>query len=332
MPCEYYNELAGMMTDSAIMLNMIEDSLPNVINHLQKFNSEIFIKNLLYKWFISLFMENMNKKICYVIFDFFLFEGNLILFKAKILIIFLIKDKILNIKNISDINNFFENEIKNFYHQNFAEFLMKNNLFKFDMNYINKKRKEIIIRTKEQILKTFELKKLKNNNNEENIQCDFDFPECLKKNEPKINSFFIYKQINFPKIIEDFYDHRHNIENLNKNRIELENLRLKKLSEFNDKNVIQTEIFGNLLIERQKHYCNCNRSAREEILGELNEEKVTNMKLFFEEKNKNSKKIGKKIANQINNINLTNINNTVSNIDNQNKKNSVRESFLNLEE
>ncbi len=330
MPCEYFNELAGMMTDSAIMLNMIEESLPNVINHLQKFNSEIFLKNLLYKWFISLFMENMNKKICNVIFDFFLFEGNLILFKATILIIFLIKEKILNINNFSDMNNFFEKEIKNFNHQNFAEFLMKNNFFKFDMNYINKKRKEIIIRTKEQILKTFELKKLRKNNNEE-IQCDFDFPECLKKNsEPKINSFFIYKQINFPKIIEDFYDYRHNIKILNKNRIEIENNRLKKISEFNDKNVIQTEIFGNLLIERQKHFCNCNRSSREEILGELNEEKITNMKLFFEEKNKNSKKIQKNLNNQ--NFNLNNINNTVSNIDNQNKKNSIKKSFINLEE
>ena len=330
MPCEYFNELAGMMTDSAIMLNMIEESLPNVINHLQKFNSEIFLKNLLYKWFISLFMENMNKKICYVIFDFFLFEGNLILFKATILIIFLIKEKILNINNFSDMNNFFEKEIKNFNHQNFAEFLMKNNFFKFDMNYINKKRKEIIIRTKEQILKTFELKKLRKNNNEE-IQCDFDFPECLKKNsEPKINSFFIYKQINFPKIIEDFYDYRHNIKILNKNRIEIENNRLKKISEFNDKNVIQTEIFGNLLIERQKHFCNCNRSSREEILGELNEEKITNMKLFFEEKNKNSKKIQKNLNNQ--NLNLNNINKTVSNIDNQNKKNSIKKSFINLDE
>ncbi len=330
MPCEYFNELAGMMTDSAIMLNMIEESLPNVINHLQKFNSEIFLKNLLYKWFISLFMENMNKKICNVIFDFFLFEGNLILFKATILIIFLIKEKILNINNFSDMNNFFEKEIKNFNHQNFAEFLMKNNFFKFDMNYINKKRKEIIIRTKEQILKTFELKKLRKNNNEE-IQCDFDFPECLKKNsEPKINSFFIYKQINFPKIIEDFYDYRHNIKILNKNRIEIENNRLKKISEFNDKNVIQTEIFGNLLIERQKHFCNCNRSSREEILGELNEEKITNMKLFFEEKNKNSKKIQKNLNNQ--NFNLNNINNTVSNIDNQNKKNSIKKSFINLDE
>ena len=330
MPCEYFNELAGMMTDSAIMLNMIEESLPNVINHLQKFNSEIFLKNLLYKWFISLFMENMNKKICYVIFDFFLFEGNLILFKATILIIFLIKEKILNINNFSDMNNFFEKEIKNFNHQNFAEFLMKNNFFKFDMNYINKKRKEIIIRTKEQILKTFELKKLRKNNNEE-IQCDFDFPECLKKNsEPKINSFFIYKQINFPKIIEDFYDYRHNIKILNKNRIEIENNRLKKISEFNDKNVIQTEIFGNLLIGRQKHFCNCNRSSREEILGELNEEKITNMKLFFEEKNKNSKKIQKNLNNQ--NFNLNNINKTVSNIDNQNKKNSIKKSFINLDE
>ncbi len=330
MPCEYFNELAGMMTDSAIMLNMIEESLPNVINHLQKFNSEIFLKNLLYKWFISLFMENMNKKICYVIFDFFLFEGNLILFKATILIIFLIKEKILNINNFSDMNNFFEKEIKNFNHQNFAEFLMKNNFFKFDMNYINKKRKEIIIRTKEQILKTFELKKLRKNNNEE-IQCDFDFPECLKKNsEPKINSFFIYKQINFPKIIEDFYDYRHNIKILNKNRIEIENNRLKKISEFNDKNVIQTEIFGNLLIERQKHFCNCNRSSREEILGELNEEKITNMKLFFEEKNKNSKKIQKNLNNQ--NFNLNNINKTVYNIDNKNKKNSIKKSFINLEE
>jgi hypothetical protein len=330
LPCEYFNELAGMMTDSAIMLNMIEESLPNVINHLQKFNSEIFLKNLLYKWFISLFMENMNKKICYVIFDFFLFEGNLILFKATILIIFLIKEKILNINNFSDMNNFFEKEIKNFNHQNFAEFLMKNNFFKFDMNYINKKRKEIIIRTKEQILKTFELKKLRKNNNEE-IQCDFDFPECLKKNsEPKINSFFIYKQINFPKIIEDFYDYRHNIKILNKNRIEIENNRLKKISEFNDKNVIQTEIFGNLLIERQKHFCNCNRSSREEILGELNEEKITNMKLFFEEKNKNSKKIQKNLNNQ--NFNLNNINKTVYNIDNKNKKNSIKKSFINLEE
>ena len=151
-----------------------------------------------------------------------------------------------------------------------------------------------------------------------------------KNSEPKINSFFIYKQINFPKIIEDFYDYRHNIKILNKNRIEIENNRLKKISEFNDKNVIQTEIFGNLLIERQKHFCNCNRSSREEILGELNEEKITNMKLFFEEKNKNSKKIQKNLNNQ--NFNLNNINKTVSNIDNQNKKNSIKKSFINLEE
>ena len=131
-----------MMTDSAIMLNMIEDSLPKVINHLQKNNSEIFLKNLLYKWFISLFLENMNKKISYVIFDFFLFEGNIILFKATLLIIFLIKDKILNINNFADFNKFFEEDINNFNHKNFTDLLLKNNLFKFDMNFINKKIKK----------------------------------------------------------------------------------------------------------------------------------------------------------------------------------------------
>jgi hypothetical protein len=342
-----------MMTDSSIVLNMIEYSLPKLMKHLKQFNSDIFLKNLLYKWFISLFMENMNKKICYIILDFLFMEGNIILFKATLLILYLIQNKIFMMDNIGDFNNFFENDINDFNDKNFTDFLTKNNFFKFDINYINKKRKETIQKTKLQILKTLKLKKLNNknkisnnennkNNNENIIQCDLDFPECLKNNEieSKINSFFIYKQLNFPQIIEDFYDYRHNIENLNKNQINLNNNRLKELSKFNDENVIKTEIFGNLLIERQKHFCNCNRSSRKEILGELNKEKITNMRLFFEEKEKNSKNIkeikGKNIINQVkNNLSLSNlidIEKTVCNIDDKNKTSEIKESFLNFED
>ena len=58
LPCEYYSELVGIMGDCSLCLKILMESNKKVMLKLKGF--EVILNNLLYKWFISLFVENTS--------------------------------------------------------------------------------------------------------------------------------------------------------------------------------------------------------------------------------------------------------------------------------
>ena len=60
LPCEYYSELVGIMGDCSLCLKLLTETNKKVMAKIKGF--EVILNNLLYKWFISLFVEVLVMK------------------------------------------------------------------------------------------------------------------------------------------------------------------------------------------------------------------------------------------------------------------------------
>ncbi len=58
LPCEYYSELLGIMTGCSLCLTILKETNKKIMKKLE--GLEVVLNNLLYKWFISLFVENTS--------------------------------------------------------------------------------------------------------------------------------------------------------------------------------------------------------------------------------------------------------------------------------
>lgn len=108
LPINYYSELAGMITDCAILVNFLEKYLPDLYKFLMENNFELSLDNFIHKWFVSFFVQNFQKEICVVIWDFFFLEGNIVLFKAALAVLKILKKDIMedtSFGNTPPINN-----------------------------------------------------------------------------------------------------------------------------------------------------------------------------------------------------------------------------------
>ena len=263
MPVEYYCELAGMMVDCAIIKDMINDIIPDIPNHLKNLGIEICLDNLLYKWLVGLFFENMNKETSFQIYDAFFLEGNIIIFRTCLAILIICKEQILSYDNLMDLNNFFEEKIKEFSSNELLSLIIneKNEkFFNFTMDEINSQRDEKFIRIREQIKKTGEYKRKQAEKNSPNIsnECNAYYPNCLKlMSETNIIRAMTYKNISEPIFENNFYDisngKRNVYELVKSSEIEIKKEE-KEINLMNEKDR-KKAIYEDLLMERINHKC-----------------------------------------------------------------------------
>ena len=267
LPVEHYCELSGVMCDCTILLPFIKTMVPEVVNHLSSLGFELTLNNLLYKWFVSVFMQGMNEDIWLPIWDLLFIEGYIIVFKAAIGILFLAKDEILARDNMLDINNYFEEEIVNFKSDKFTEFII-NKKFSFTLDYILKKRENTLPKIIENIKQTSDYK-LRQYEKKEKVECNLDWPVCLDSlRRFNIIHSMVFKVITPPKIQNDFYDLKGNT-CLKVNDYRLTDSKKKKeIDSLVDEKKKKTIIFGEMVIERRNHQCGTKISTRHEILGE----------------------------------------------------------------
>lgn len=96
LPINFYSELSGMITDCIIMKMLIKKYLPELYKFLIETHSfDNSLDNFIYKWFITIFAQNFNKEFTYLIWDFIIMDGNIILFKAVLAILKIMKNEIL---------------------------------------------------------------------------------------------------------------------------------------------------------------------------------------------------------------------------------------------
>ncbi len=250
-----------MMVDCAIIKDMINDIIPEIPKYLKELNLEISLNNLLYKWLVSLFVENLHKETWIQIYDAFFLEGNIIIFRSVLALLMLMKDQILSFKNMMDINTFFEESINEFKSNELLSLIIneKNEkVFNFNMDDINNQRDEKFIRIREQIRKTGEFKKKQNENKYNVNDCNPYYPNCLKiMFEKNIIRSINHKMISEPIFENNFYDlanGKRNVYELVKSDeilIKKEEEEIKLMNEKEKKKCI----YEDLLMERISHKC-----------------------------------------------------------------------------
>lgn len=148
---------------------------------------EVVLNNLLYKWFISLFVQNTSNETFLNIWDAMMIDGDVVLLRAVCAILELIEDKILLCEGIENLTVLFEDKISiyNFPRDKLIKLLLNDSILKFTPKEIEIMRevsnKEVIntlIKTKKN-----EVKKKQVDIFGVEIECDLDYPFCLKEFE-----------------------------------------------------------------------------------------------------------------------------------------------------
>ena len=247
LPIDFYSEMCGMMSDIDILILLIKEKyIPNLINKLIKNDLISDLKDLILKWFDSLFCINMNSNSQNAIWDILFCDGRIVLFKTAISLLKKITDKLILFDNSFDFRNFV-----NEYFDNYKdEYLLTYNLilkkFEFDEEFINYNRQIIFSHMKYNFEnnndKEKELYKEKINQNEE--LCDKSMPICIYDTESKfkITENLILTTNNNLNIIDDYCENDY-------------------LINYNDSFKFETSEIDcdELLIERKIHFCDDNR-------------------------------------------------------------------------
>jgi hypothetical protein len=264
---EYYNEMFGMMIDCVIISNLLDHKNSDLMKYLSSKNFDISLKNLLFRWLTTLFVQSTPSDIFDIIWDCMFIEGNMTFVKAAFNIIVQLKDILLKKENMEDLNNFLEE------------------LDKYN-NIINKDKLKKAILLESEFFNSKNLNEIRNHNIEKEINkqlvnynkntkkenkeiiCDKNWPFCLEEENRNKNEIVqeililkIQPEIN---IINNYFNG-----NVELKKIEMKNNLNKNKNIINIKNENNLEIYKNLLIQRNKHYCENNNKSNKEIKNSI---------------------------------------------------------------
>ena len=185
LPCEYYSELLGIMTDCSSCLEILKETNKKIMKKLE--GLEVVLNNLLYKWFISLFVENTSFDTFLNIWDALIIDGDIVLLRAVCAMLELYEDKILQCEDIQNLTMLFEEKMSkyNFPRDKFMALLLSDKLINIPHNRIEELKETASRVVIDNLIKTKknEIKKMQLDINGVEIECDLDYPFCLKEFE-----------------------------------------------------------------------------------------------------------------------------------------------------
>ena len=256
-PIHYYNELSGLVTDSSIVQQLLRDNFPEMFTLLEKLGGTMYLTNAINKWFLTIFINRISEVYSNLIWDLFLLEGNLVMFKATYALIRMMYKFIMECKNFDDLNSVFQNVPPTLKIRGKLAYYLLSKKFNFNIDIIKECRKNMNIKVIKEIsnldnsLKN-EIEKAKKKNNKD-LKCDLDWPICIynSKDLEKNYDHIILKQLFEPEVIDDYFSENKNYEQEKKNN---------------------EEKYEDLLIERKKHFCGTKiRSIRDKLIIDNNE-------------------------------------------------------------
>lgn len=247
-----------MMTDCTVLNKLLEANEVELMTHLEAIDAEMYLNNCIYRWFLSLFIHNTHELLWQEIWDIFMLEGNIVLFKASIAILKLALKDILQAKTFGEVQNIFLNKLQSKNDVKYLLYYLLIKRFNFNINTINKNRAKIMPKVIEGMRgnKDFLTKKAENRK-----ECDLNWPLCTHDDNYKfeISQYFIYKQLERPLLINDYCCINTNREEM-KNNYHLINQNGKNANDINAKRV-----FNQIVIERRKHSCQNNTNTKDNI-------------------------------------------------------------------
>ena len=269
----------------------------DLMEHFKKYKFELLIKNILYKWLICLFSQNIKDELLFLIWDIFFIEGTQTLFRTIKIIFDKNKEQLLKITSVDKLINLFDSvhslSLLNQHKEELLNDLMKCNQ-QINGNMVREGRRKHYRKVKDSMA----LLKIKKYNKINKIKCHEQWDNCVKNGKrPDENDFAIFCIKDKLDIIEEFY--------INKSK---RNNSFKMRHKFNiDKIMNEYYEYNKLRVQRREHQCydvGINRIKSEKNL-KINIPKDTlEGKYIFNQKNKN--KENEESKQNVNNINEDN--------------------------
>ena len=259
-----------MMTVCKLSLTLLKNSNEEVFDHLSKIGADLYLKNLVYKWLLSLFILNTAEEYYHCIWDLLFLEGTVILYKATFGLFRIISKDILTINTIEEAQDFFENKVNNYHDIDKLVYYLIVKKYDFDMDMIKENRNNLFPKVVEEIRNNGQFLLAKD---ESAVQdCDTDWPLCAKDTEyhHEISDYFVYKTLNKPNIINNFYE-----ENCN---------RRDSCDNVNKVGRCKEEFYEKLLIERRKHVCASQVASITNLLKERRQNEEMNAEKYQQQR------------------------------------------------
>ena len=108
LPLNFYSEMAGLMIDVDILLCLMNKYFPDLIQFMDENFYLDYFKNILFQWFLSLFIQNFSYEGSLALMDILLLDKSIVLFKCALGIL---KYSVKDIMKCDSLENF-KNYIK----------------------------------------------------------------------------------------------------------------------------------------------------------------------------------------------------------------------------
>lgn len=260
------------MIDCAVLLRLLLINNEEIMDHLNSLGYQMSINNVLFKWLLSLFIQNTSEKMWACIWDLLLLEGHIVLFKAAIGLLKIKSKEITSTFSLEGLMKMFDEKFEHVNSVNRLKYYLIIKRFDFDMDLIDNNRYLISPGVSKTISKIPNLYNKKKKQNQE--KCNLAWPYCINNiNEPFIiKDYSIYKEFEEPFIIPNYffkkrkghirYEKNKNLEpshkHLKKSSSFLQNSHKMNIDIINEDDCM--EIYNHLMVERQKHTCNEKRN------------------------------------------------------------------------
>ena len=244
---DYFSQMLGVYVEVDILMCLLKNLYtPDMIKHLEKKDTSIYLQNILLQWFISLFIIKFPKNLQLIIWDILFIEKKIVLYKVSISLLHKYRNQIASTDSIESLNKFLDEKFSNFSDVTFLKYVLLLKNFEFDDEFLNINRRNFIEKKKKMWEKDSKnkIKVIKDTLVNREDLCNENWPICIYDANLKYeyNDSVTYRQLNDCNIIEDYFtDDKY--------------LNDKKYFNYNNDLNNNNLNYESILIDRKPHYC-----------------------------------------------------------------------------
>lgn len=199
LPISYYVELTGIIVDTSILHILLKMYHPDLYSHLVGIGYDLSLNNILYKWFVSLFIQNTNDELSFIIWDSLFLEGNIVLFFASLALFRIMKYDMMQTESMEELHILLDEKINNYDDKYTMYWYCIIKKFEFDYNFLYKNRAEYeksvtesILQANKKKIEVLKAQKRQASYAKGVVMCQKDWPMCIYDLDYKYNNINNY--------------------------------------------------------------------------------------------------------------------------------------------
>lgn len=257
MPADYYTNMLSLRADILVVTNLLVIRDKRLMEHFENISMDVSL--LMVESFLTLFTGTCHSSIVDVIIDHFVIDGSNVLIKAMVLLISYMRVKLLEINNFGKMVMFCKNDLKR------HDLVDPTDFSKDMMNmYLNR----FLICELRDYYTNREKEAFKTAQNETKAICKDEWPICYKSLDQIKANVDIERQLTFRS---QFVMGNFRFDYFSKKLLSVAKAARKhvEVSLDADQTVSPIILEDSLLIQRQRHICNCENYELEEMKREI---------------------------------------------------------------